>query len=200
MSSDNQPKEVLPDVNMEFVETHPKYIKAIEEIMEDPLYRQKFWELHKEISCPVDANDKLFATYKNDPFRLNYTILQNAPIEDIKQFVDKRVISNNRNKISNLTGFSKEFSEIVDDINFLLYCKSVEGSDNKYGSVEQIEKRYRSAAYGLLKMLRLNEYLNGKGVTKGDYDKFTMKRCSIYKKKAVKKSDDSKPKKVEENK
>lgn len=208
MSNTPQPQETVPEtskveevpaIDFEFVETHPKYIEAIKEIMDDPLYRQKFWEIHKEIKCPVDPNDRLYATYKFDPYRINYTAIQKADIKDVKQFVDRRIQYDSRNKVTNLTGIIGDISNILNDFNFFIYCKNNEGKDgNKYGTEEVLNKQYKNVAYNLIKMYRITEFLNGKGCTKSELEKNTLKRTSIFNrkpKKTTKKVEESKPKK-----
>ena len=186
------PSEATPNND-----ANSKLMKAFEEIQSDPSFKARFWELHKELTSPVDLGDKLYSTYKNDPFRLNYNTIQSAPIEDVKQFVNLRLHADSRNKITNLTGFAKEYADILNDCNFLLYCRSVEGVEgNKWGTEDSIAKQYRTAAYALLKMLRMGSYFSDKAISKSDLDKYVMKKSSIFKRKVIKKkSEETKPKK-----
>lgn len=193
------PSETVPKVTeLDSVEKQSKLMKAFEEIQSDPSFKARFWELHKELTSPVDLGDKLYSTYKNDPFRLNYNTIQSAPIEDVKQFVNLRLHADSRNRITNLTGFAKEYADILNDCNFLLYCRSVEGVEgNKWGTEDSIAKQYRTAAYSLLKMMRMGSYFADKAVGKADLDKYCLKKTSIFKKRITKnkKETESKPKK-----
>lgn len=168
---------------IEIIKTHPEYINILETIDSDNGVKKDVKQIIKQFNSPIDLSDRLWDTYKRDPFRITNTILENCSLTDIKQFVDKRVIPSTYNKMSNISGIQKDIVDNVDCINFLLYCKSVEGKNDKWGTEGQIEKQYRKAAWSLIKLARISDFLGSVSATKVFCDDYTKKKVNVFSKK-----------------